>query len=356
MANYITYTTNNMFLWYEGNDPDRATDFNGVNLNLPLRQLADNDLILDDKIYKILDGEEKFSKLSTDEIDLKKIIISSENDKTINLNDSDNKNTITLKTYKVNTNNLNVNGVNLNYTTDDMSLEDDDGNLKNLKINTLKTNYIEFNELSSKVSVVQDSNAKADYLDFKAEDDYSKSFIRTGSFYALNSYINFGSKDLQDAIVYDDDNSGDTPNTYLFYADGKVEKSAILAGNVRTTGADVAEFYESDKNYEPGTVLEISKEENIECTIYNGGKVFGVVSETPGHILGENNNFKNPILVALKGRVKVKINGSANKGDYIIADKNGKCIAKNDITTLKDYKKLVGIALTSGTDEVIIKM
>jgi len=69
MANFIPYTIDNMFLWYEGNDPDRATPFNGVNLNEPLKQLVSNDNKIDTTIRQILDGDIAANHLKT--IDLK---------------------------------------------------------------------------------------------------------------------------------------------------------------------------------------------------------------------------------------------------------------------------------------------
>ena len=85
----------------------------------------------------------------------------------------------------------------------------------------------------------------------------------------------------------------ETANGFLFYADGKVENSTIYTGDVKTVGADVAEFYDADKKYNIGDVLEIGGEK--EVTLYNGGPLAGVVSEKPniynkqGELIKENN-------------------------------------------------------------------
>jgi hypothetical protein len=167
----------------------------------------------------------------------------------------------------------------------------------------------------------------------------------------MNNYYNFGSQDLQDAIVYDDQNDSETANSFLFYADGKVENSTIYTGDVKTVGADIAEFYDADKNYEIGDVLEIGGER--EVTLYNGGPLAGVVSEKPGYTLNQNNNFKNPVLIALKGRVKVNIEGKAKKGQYIIAHKNGKGKAVDKPTS---KNQIIGIALEDAESQVLIKV
>ena len=118
--------------------------------------------------------------------------------------------------------------------------------------------------------------------------------------------------------------------------------------------ADIAEKYVSDKKYESGTVLELSDNptSDIEVTLYNSGKVAGVVSDKPGYML---NSEIDGIYVALKGRTPVNINGSAEKGDYIIADIDGKGIAVKELT-FETSLKLLGICLENGINRVEIKI
>jgi len=117
-------------------------------------------------------------------------------------------------------------------------------------------------------------------------------------------------------------------------------------GNYNAQAADIAEIYESDKDYEPGTVLQVGKD--TEVTIYNNGILAGVVSTKPGLIL--NNDIKG-VKVALKGRIPVKINGSAKRGQYINADENGKGIAC-------DYKtdRTIGVCIKGGEGLVEVKV
>lgn len=105
----------------------------------------------------------------------------------------------------------------------------------------------------------------------------------------------------------------------------------------RAYWADVAEYYESDKVYEPGTLIsfgEGDKEITAASTECNG-----VISTNPGYQLGERKN-DNYQLVALCGRVPVRFDGKCkvNKGDKVYLSKlvrgcastvpNGKAIGK----------------------------
>lgn len=104
---------------------------------------------------------------------------------------------------------------------------------------------------------------------------------------------------------------------------------------LRARYADLAEFYDSDTNYEIGTILAVGGEK--EVTKYKKGMTLaGIVSENPGFILNNNSDFENPALIALKGRVKVKVKGCVLKGQYVNAFDDGYGIASNfkDETTV----------------------
>lgn len=77
--------------------------------------------------------------------------------------------------------------------------------------------------------------------------------------------------------------------------------------------ADLAEYYEADKQYEPGTLLQFggSKEVTIAKDSVNG-----VVSTCPGFVL--NANLKDGIPVALCGRIPIRIIGRVNRFDKIV--------------------------------------
>lgn len=85
-----------------------------------------------------------------------------------------------------------------------------------------------------------------------------------------------------------------------------------------TYSADLAEYYEGDKEYEVGTVLIFGGEK--EVTISNrksDHRIAGVVSNTAAFVMYDAcPGFKN--LVALQGRVPCKVVGTIEKGDLLI--------------------------------------
>ena len=138
-----------------------------------------------------------------------------------------------------------------------------------------------------------------------------------------------------------------------------VDNSGIYQGRATSANwADLAEKYEADKEYDEGTVVGIGGDKEI--TEYREGMpLAGVISMHPGVRMNVTEvNIEDPLFpfVALKGRVPVKIKGSATKGDYIIADDDGLGIAWWGIEPNFDPHKLIGIALETGSDMVEVKI
>jgi hypothetical protein len=113
--------------------------------------------------------------------------------------------------------------------------------------------------------------------------------------------------------------------------------------------ADLAEKYETDKEYEIGTVLEIGGDK--EATLFKGGTLAGVVSENPGFRLNESCEGQ---FVALKGKVPVICKSDILKGQYCIAFDGG-VIGKNkkDIS-FEDTLNIVGVALEDSKDGFVM--
>ena len=136
-----------------------------------------------------------------------------------------------------------------------------------------------------------------------------------------------------------------------------VDNSGVYQGTATSANwSDLAEKYKADAVYEAGDLVGIGGAEEI--TKYTKDIPFaGVISEKPGVRMNCNEeNMDDPLwpYVCLKGRVPVKINGTAIKGDYIITDDNGK--AKSSKVKPDDLSLLIGIALEDGTDEVEVKI
>ena len=85
-----------------------------------------------------------------------------------------------------------------------------------------------------------------------------------------------------------------------------------------TYSADLAEYYEGDKEYEVGTVLVFGGDKEVTVTNKQADtRVAGVVSNTAAFAMYEGcPGLKN--LVALQGRVPVKVVGKIEKGDLIV--------------------------------------
>ena len=91
---------------------------------------------------------------------------------------------------------------------------------------------------------------------------------------------------------------------------------------LQATYADLAEYYEADQEYDPGTVLEFGG--NKEVTVAQDGttRVAGVVSTNPAYVMNAAcPGIATPI--ALQGRVPCKVRGHVKKGDMMVSGGNG---------------------------------
>ena len=88
-----------------------------------------------------------------------------------------------------------------------------------------------------------------------------------------------------------------------------------------TYSADLAEYYEGDKEYDVGTVLVFGGEFDVTLTNIQGDtRVAGIVSNNAGYVMYDAcPGLKN--LIALAGRVPCKVVGKIKKGDILITSK-----------------------------------
>jgi hypothetical protein len=97
----------------------------------------------------------------------------------------------------------------------------------------------------------------------------------------------------------------------------------LTAGSrMEATYADLAEYYEADVKYLPGTVLMFGGDKEVTLAEDGTSKVAGVVSTNPAYVM----NSTCPGLltaVALQGRVPCKVRGKISKGDMLISGGNG---------------------------------
>lgn len=89
------------------------------------------------------------------------------------------------------------------------------------------------------------------------------------------------------------------------------------------TYADLAEYYTSDENYQPGTVLEFGGEYEVTLGTNETNKVAGVVSTDPAFAMNAKCAGEHAVPIALQGRVPTKVVGAIRKGDMMISAGNG---------------------------------
>ncbi len=100
-----------------------------------------------------------------------------------------------------------------------------------------------------------------------------------------------------------------------------IRANIVHATSTTAQYADLAERYAADAPMEAGDVVILGGEKEITLsTIDLDDRVFGVVSENPAFLMNKDagNNDSHP-MIALKGRVRVKVQGVGNAGDRIVA-------------------------------------
>jgi hypothetical protein len=105
-------------------------------------------------------------------------------------------------------------------------------------------------------------------------------------------------------------------------------------------GADLAEKYIPDQEYDVGTVVAVGGEKEITACKF-GNRPIGVISANPG--VKMNSELEAGVYVALKGRVPVKVSGKVNKGDRLVAGANGTAT----IAVFHQHSDVFAIALDS---------
>ncbi len=93
--------------------------------------------------------------------------------------------------------------------------------------------------------------------------------------------------------------------------------SNIFGVTVNATYADLAEYYTTDAEYQPGTVLIFGGDREVtQSTTDHDPAVAGVVSTNPAYVM--NVDLQGGVAVALTGRVPCQVVGSIKKGDLLV--------------------------------------
>lgn len=157
---------------------------------------------------------------------------------------------------------------------------------------------------------------------------------------SANLYANqfVGTTDKSDRILVDDSvvdptwTSADSTHyrtaktTKTVYSIAARDSAGNLAANIfngtatSVSGADLAEQYLADAEYEIGTVMMVGGDKEVTATTW-GKRAIGVVSGNPGIMM--NQDLEGGTYIALKGRVPVRVIGAIKKGEELIATDNG---------------------------------
>lgn len=142
-------------------------------------------------------------------------------------------------------------------------------------------------------------------------------------------------------------------NTYEIGASGasyaNVWATTFRGTTTRSQYADLAEVYETDEQYEIGTVIAVGGErEATACTTQGDVAIIGVVSEKPGLLMNENAAGQ---AIALRGKVPVLVTGAIARGDLIISSAQrgcGKSVGKD--ASMKSVAFAIALESNSSSD------
>jgi hypothetical protein len=104
---------------------------------------------------------------------------------------------------------------------------------------------------------------------------------------------------------------------------GNLSATQFIGRATSANYADLAENYQADNAYEPGTVLEFGGEFEVTVAEDETRRVAGVVSTNPAHLMNTQLTGENIVALALQGRVPCKVRGIIRKGDMLVSGGGG---------------------------------
>jgi hypothetical protein len=143
---------------------------------------------------------------------------------------------------------------------------------------------------------------------------------------------------------------------------GNVHANYLVGTSVTAQYADLAERFEADNVYSPGTVVELGGAKEITRAVQElSESVFGVISTAAAYLMNSNagSNTTHPA-VAVSGRVPVRVIGTVKKGDRLVSAGNGLARAadRTEITAFNVIGRALADKTTQdeGTVEAIVKL
>ena len=93
----------------------------------------------------------------------------------------------------------------------------------------------------------------------------------------------------------------------------------IYGTAIHSLYADLAENYQADKTYMPGTVVMFGGDAEVTIATADTTAVAGVISTNPAHLMNGGLSGPNVTPVALMGRVPCMVIGPVAKGDLLVS-------------------------------------
>ena len=141
------------------------------------------------------------------------------------------------------------------------------------------------------------------------------------------------------------------PDTDVTYDIGTTLKkyNVVYARATSAQYADLAEVYETDAEYEVGTVVVFGGDKEVTIsTEGNDRRVAGVISDKPAYLMNSDSDGQ---AVALLGKVPCKVVGHISKGDMLSTDPENHGVAKK--THDPQVGEVIGKALQDYDSEEI---
>ena len=136
-------------------------------------------------------------------------------------------------------------------------------------------------------------------------------------------------------------------------ASGNFVAGTITAIATNANYADLAENYQADAEYAPGTVVHFGGEfEVTACDTDGCTSVAGVVSTNPAHLMNTGLEGANVVALALTGRVPCLVQGTVRKGDMMVSAGNGRARAEAN----PKVGSVIGQALASSEGAAVIEV
>ena len=100
------------------------------------------------------------------------------------------------------------------------------------------------------------------------------------------------------------------------------------ASKMQATYADLAEYYEGDQQYEPGTVLIFGGDKEVTTSnTFNDTRLAGIVTTDPAYVMNKDQKGI-AVCLALAGRVPCRVVGRVKKGDLLTTSATPGCAVK----------------------------